>query len=97
MQDITEFVKFIGGLGGVGMLGFFTYLWLFGKIATQRDLDKADARTTAMKAERDEWKGIAMRSVENNERLQQTTHRTMVGLNKMTDAMGDGHKTEHTL
>lgn len=66
---LKDFLSLLTGISGFGVLALFTWAWNRGLIITKRELDRCDVRLEQMRAERDEWKNAALRSLANTERL----------------------------
>lgn len=77
MEGLKEFLQLLSGLGGMGVMGIFVYLWLRGELRSKREVERADKLLETMTADRDRWQNVALRSLENNRRIQDTTDRAV--------------------
>lgn len=75
--SVQQVISYVSGLGGTGILILFSYLWFTGKIVTRRELDSSEQRNEQLKAERDEWKDAALRSLNLAERSESKTDRVI--------------------
>jgi len=75
MEDFSlrSFITLLSGASGFTVLGIITWAWFTRRIITRGEKEEADARTEDMRQERDEWKALALRSINVTESSQATT------------------------
>lgn len=76
-MSIADLLKLIPSITGTAAILIGFYMLYSGKLVTCRELDKSEAETNRMRAERDTYLSMALRSLENNEALRQTTDRAV--------------------
>jgi len=62
-------IKWIASLGGTGMMALGLVVMVKRWLITPHELIESEKRTEAMRIERDEWKALALRSIDNTEHL----------------------------
>lgn len=62
-------IKWLASLGGTSIMALGLVAMVKRWLITPFELDQANKRTELMRVERDEWKALALRSIDNTEHL----------------------------
>jgi hypothetical protein len=76
-EGLKPFVQLITSFGGFGVSVVFGWAVYTKRLRLGREVEERDALISELKADRDRWMQTAMRSITNNERLQNTNEKAV--------------------